>query len=394
MDLEIPVAVDPQEPPGTQTHSLGHTTARGFSWLLMNSITIKVVTLIQTILVGKLLTSHDYGVVSNVFSIGGLAAMIASVSVDDMLVQRQKDFGRWATSGFWVSLTLALSGAAVMLLATPFAEHKFHEPHLFGIVFVTALAVPLSNLQHVPSATLRSKLRYRTLAMIVWCQSMTQAILTVLMAWRGWGPYSILASRTMALGGQTVALWVIAHPRLRWSFDFPNWASFLGDGIWLVGVRIWNQLVLNGGYMVLGFLCGDVIAGVYFFASNLSATTTSLLVLNMGGVLMASLCKLEGEPRRQMNATLRASGVISLLGFPLSFLQAAATAPILHLLWQDKWDGSIPVLQYLSVGMVFQVLSIPGTNLLMAQARYRTLFFAYLSNMLLFFALVIPGAKL
>lgn len=390
--MEIPSVVQAQESPPPPPPSLGHTTARGFSWLLVNSITIKVATLIQTILVGKLLIDQDYGLVSIVFTIGGLSAMISSVSIDDMLVQRQRELYRWATPAFWVSLTLALAGATVMFIATPVAEWAYRVPNLFGLVFVTALAVPISNLQHVPNATLRSQLRYRTLAIVSWSTSMFNAGLTVLMAWRGYGAYSIMGARTISLGAQTATLWILARPRLRLELDLPQWPSLMGDGRWLMGVRVWNQLILNGGYGVLLVLYNKAIAGTYFFASNLSTTTTALLALNMGGVLMASLCKLQDNPRRQVSATLRAAGAIALLGFPLSFMQAAGSGPIMRLIWHEKWVSAIPVLQFLSVGMVFQVLAIPGTNLLMAQARYRTLYYATLANMLIFFGLVIPGA--
>jgi teichuronic acid exporter len=385
----------PPAPPSAQPTepalSLGHTTARGFAWLLMNTLTIKVVNILQTICLGWLLTDKDYGLVANVFTIGSLSAMIASVAVDDMLVQRQREMNRWATPAFWLSLSLGLAGAAAMTAAGPIASRLYHA-RLMGLVLVAALAAPLANLGTVPDAMLRAQLRYRTLAVIGWSASITQSIVTVLLAWLGLGPYSILVARTVSTGVQTAAQWCAARPRLRWSLELSQWPSLMGAGAWLMGSRICDTLMSNGSYIALGLLCSRAVTGTFFFAFNLSYTTTTLLVSNVGNVLMPSLCKLQDDRKRQVEVALRTDEALSLLGFPLSFMQAAASAPLLQLIWHDKWLSAIPLLQILSIGMAFQVMGVPGMNLMMAQGRYRTFFFWNLASLLLYFGLVVPGA--
>ncbi|MGA2231583.1 MAG: oligosaccharide flippase family protein, partial [Tepidisphaeraceae bacterium] len=184
------LAIEPTPP----ELSLGHTAARGFAWLLMNTVTIKVVTLIQTIVLGWRVTRDDYGLVGDTLTVGGLAAIIGTIAMDDLLVQRQKDFRRWATPGFWMSLTLGLVAAGAMVAIAPLGAKVYHSRRLIGLVIVAAVAVPLQNLSYVPVALLRTKLRYRTLAGISWGQSLLQALLTILFAWLRWGAYSIIVA--------------------------------------------------------------------------------------------------------------------------------------------------------------------------------------------------------
>jgi PST family polysaccharide transporter len=143
--------------------------------------------------------------------------------------------------------------------------------------------------------------------------------------------------------------------------------------------------------MVLGAI-SLAVAGDYYFAFNLSMTTTTLLVGNMGSVLMPALCKLQDDPKRQTTAALNAFSAISLLALPVSFMQAAASGPILRLIWHDKWLTAVPILEVLSIGMAFQVLGVPGNCLLTAQGRFRQQFLANLGSMFLFFLLVVPGS--
>jgi len=170
-----------------------------------------------------------------------------------------------------------------------------------------------------------------------------------------------------------------------------EWPNLIGDGAWLLGSRACAIVVSNGDYMVLGAI-SLTIAGDYYFAFNLSMTATGLLVGNMGSVLMPALCKLQDDPKRQVTAALQAVSAISLLALPVSFMQAAASGPILRLLWHTKWLSAIPILEILSIGMAFQVLGVPGNCLLTAQGRFRTQFLACLGSTVVFFLLVVPGS--
>lgn len=385
------LATEPASPPPPEEMSLGHTTARGFAWLLMNTVTIKIVTFFQIIVLGKLITREDYGLVGDTLTIGGLAAIIGTIAMDDLLVQRQKDFRRWATPGFWMSLTLGLVAAAAMIGIAPIGAKVYHSRQLIGLVIVAALAVPIQNLAYIPNATLRAQLRYRTLATVSWGQSLSQAIFTIVFAFMGWGAYSIIVARTASLAAQTTAVWCLARPQFRWALELREWPNLIGDGAWLLGSRACSIVVSNGDYMVLGAL-SLAAAGDYYFAFNLSMTTTMLLVASMGSVLMPTLCKLQDDPKRQTAVALQTVSAIALLALPVSFMQAVASGPILRLIWHQKWLRSVPILEILSVGMAFQVLGVPGSNLLVAQGRYRTQFMTSLASTILFFLLVVPGA--
>jgi len=390
--LEDPTAQSTEVSPQRPAQSLGHTTARGLAWLMMNTLSAKVVSFVQTIVLGWLLTKKDFGLVSYVVVITSLAGLMVGIGLDDLLVQRQKELERWATPAMWMSLALGILGALVMVAVAPFCARLYHAPQLVGLVIVAAAAAPLGNMATVPNAILRSQLRYRTIASLAWSQSVMQAVLTMLFAWWGMGAYAIIAPRPIVLLIQVIVSWWLAKPKVKLNPQLDQWPHLVRDTSYLLGIQILGILISNGDYMILGLLFTADVAGNYYFAFNLSFTTTALLVANLSGVLMTSLCKLTDEPQRQKSATLRAVSAIALLGFPLSFMQATVSGPLLRLIWKTKWISAIPILRVLSVGMAFKAVGAPGGNLLMAQGRYRTLFISGIGAAILFFGLVAPGA--
>jgi PST family polysaccharide transporter len=128
-----------------------------------------------------------------------------------------------------------------------------------------------------------------------------------------------------------------------------------------------------GDYVVLGRFHPDAVVGIYYFAFNLSLQTAMVLALNLDGVLMPVLSKLKGEPVRQREAFLSAARAIALVGIPVCLLQAVVAGPAIRLVFDPKWYAAIPVLQVLSAGMSFRVVTHPAQSLMRAQGRFATL---------------------
>ena len=56
----------------------------------------------------------------------------------------------------------------------------------------------------------------------------------------------------------------------------------MGDSGLLFLCSIFNTLLAQGDYMVLGIVHSAAVVGIYFFAFNLSMQTMTLVTLNLG----------------------------------------------------------------------------------------------------------------
>jgi O-antigen/teichoic acid export membrane protein len=74
--------------------------------------------------------------------------------------------------------------------------------------------------------------------------------------------------------------------------------------------------------------------------------------------------------------------------------QAVLVSPVLHLLFDDRWDGSIPLSQLLSIGLAFDAVCWVAGALVNARGEFRKLFVFHLFFAPCFFSLVGLGAWL
>ena len=208
-------------------------------------------------------------------------------------------------------------------------------------------ALPLGALGAVPNAFLRSQMRFRFLASYATVELIACQAITIFFAWRGFGAFSFVIPSPLAALVRTVVFWQVGKPPLKWRFRRRQFWLLLRGSSAVFATKLVTSLRENGDYMLLGLFASKSSVGFYFMAFKLAAMPVYALANSLSGVLFPALAQLRGEPGRQRAAVLSASRVIALAVIPLSFIQAAAAKPFLHLFFREKWLAAAPILSLL-----------------------------------------------
>ena len=136
--------------------SLTHKTARGVVWVMAQTVSVKLVSTIGQIILAWLLLKEDWGLVALAYTVTTFTDLIYQAGIREVLIQRQKNFARWATPAFWMSLTFGLVGMLVTIGLAPAASWLyFDDPAsdaaqtltwLILILALAALVIAASNL--------------------------------------------------------------------------------------------------------------------------------------------------------------------------------------------------------------------------------------------------------
>lgn len=360
----------PPSPPASP--ALGKHTARGFAWMLAQTVLTKGSGLAGQIIAAHFLVPHDFHLISLVYIVICVPALIKDAGLQTILVQRQRHLRRWIGPVFWMSLVLAIVSSAIMLACGPIGARVFNEPILVPLVTVWAIGGLLNSLSTVPTALAQIHLRFRFQAMVGLGSAVLLQAVLVILAWRGFGPYSYMIAFAVCYGAQTAAYWVAFPFKITLSMQLRRWRFLLPDSGTLLLVSLLTLLVQQGDNFFLGlFHKNDDALGIFFFAFNLSWQSIIVLTTNLGSVLYPAMMKLQQDLPRQLAAYLRAARALSLLAAPACFLQAAVAVPAFHLFFKPAYYPAIPVMQALCVGMAFRCVGITAPAINMARARYR-----------------------
>lgn len=332
----------------------------------------KVLNVVGFILLAYLLDLEDWGLAGMTYTVVFFANLIQQAGLREVLIRREARFARWATPGFWMATTFGVVAGLFMVAIAPVAAKLYAEPRVAGLVLIVALTGPLNGLGLVPTVQLQTQLRFRLIAILAFCFQALQIVLSVVFAWQGFGAYSFILPMPIIALLRTVIFWAIARPPLRWHPQLKRWRYLIGDTGMMFCTWVLIIGIAQSGHIVLGLLHSADEVGIYHFAFNLSMQTVVLFSLTLGQVLLPALSKLQDNPARQVQAFLRASRLLALLGVPACLLFAATAGPLVRVMFDPKWVAAIPVIQLLSIAMAFRLTWDAGRSLIQAQGRFRT----------------------
>jgi O-antigen/teichoic acid export membrane protein len=213
--------------------ALRHRASAGMFIVGSRGVVVLVLGLAGNIVVARLLTPHDFGVVAIGMTFVSFVAVVSDGGLGAGLIRRpepprQDELG--ALLALQLVLTVVLAAAATAV-ADPFGQSGY-------VVAVMMWSMPIVTLQFAGRILLERELRYRPLAMVEVSQVLAFQLGSVVLVVAGAGVWGIAAATVLrAMVGSALIWWVCpagrSRPRISWRLLRP----LLGFGIRLQAVH-------------------------------------------------------------------------------------------------------------------------------------------------------------
>ena len=335
--------------------SLTHRTLSGMMWLAWGGGTTAVLKLIVMVLLTRLLSPADFGVVGAALIIIGFSLTFSQLGLGPALVQRPNLEPRHVSTAFFASTGFGLLIAGLVWLMAPLLAEFFRMEQLAPVVRVLALMFPVVGASTVAENLIQRDLRFRLLANTdVLAYGVGYGLVGGVLAFLGKGVWALVAAQlTWALLRATLLLRA-APPILR---PRPTWACFRELMIFGVGqsaARIGAFLADQADNLVTGRWLGAVALGLYSRAYQLMAVPTVLLGDVLDRVLFPTMARVQDDPRRLASAYLQGTGVLALVTLPAGVVAAVLAPELVAVAFGNRWQALVPPFQVLALGMMFR----------------------------------------
>lgn len=349
--------------------NLKSKTASGLLWGGVASGGQQVLNLVFGIVLGRLLSQSDYGMVGMLSVFILTASALQEGGFIAALNQKKEVTEEDYNSVFWFNFGVSVSLYTLFFFAAPWiAEWLYHEPSLVPLSRYVFLGFVVSSVNIVPRAYLFRNLKVKETTLITLSALLVSGIVGVTMAWMEmayWGlaTQSVVYALCVTIGSYSVTGW---HPRLH--FNLRPIREMFGFSSKLIVTYIFNTINNNLFSVLLGREYGKAAAGNFTQANKWNYMGHTLVTNMLNSVAQPVFAKL-GSKEEQLQTLRKLLRITALFSFVIMFGLGSIADQFIAITIGEKWLSSAHILSLLCVWGAFIPLQTLYTNLLIARGH-------------------------
>jgi len=315
----------------------GRRSLRAGAVIISARVVVIAIQFVTLLILTRLLTPEDYGLVGMVTAITVFAPLLVSLGTPDAVVQRSRISEREISALFWISLVLGCSVALLMAACGPLIARFYGEPRLTLIAGISALTFIVCALSCQHSTLLRRAMKFSDLASVEVGANLLSAGGAIVMAFYGLEYWALVLRPLMLSSFIAFGVWFYC----RWVPGRPGMSAgakeLLRQGLQSTGFSLTDYIAGSSDRIAIGYRSGAAPLGYYQNAMFIYENLLALLVTPVHGVAVASLSKARndlGELRRLWRKALSTLGFYAMPAFGLL---AVTGQDLVTVLFGSKW---------------------------------------------------------
>jgi O-antigen/teichoic acid export membrane protein len=315
----------------------------------------KVIYLVRLIILAKLLTPDDFGLIA----IAGVALdvlmRISNFGMIPALVQREDATDEHYDVAWTIAVLRALAITIIVFLTADMIADFFVEPRAANILRALAFRPLIDASASIKVASFTRNLDFRSLTFLQLPKAITNLIVPILLApWLG-----VWALIIGILVGQIIYLvlsYIYApyHPRI--SLQFHTIQSLARFGRWV----FWTSIIVMIGQatlrLVISRQLGVTELGLYYLAASLAFLPSDIASQIVGEVAFPYYSRLQSDLQQATEAFKAILTSLAVFLLPVSALLFSLAPSLVNNVLDERWIGTIGIIQVLALANIIDML--------------------------------------
>ena len=319
-------------------------------------MSLQLVRLGVQVVLARLLVPADFGKMAIALVVLRLFDVIQDMGTGRALITRPQLQRGLFDSVFFINLCLGIAMALVLGLGAPTIAAMYghaHDTDLPSMLRWLALSVAVGCAGNAQRGVLVRWMSFGQLAMTDVVAAIVNGVVSIALAWFGWGVWAMVFGQLTSTIAQTSLLWA-------WSPWWPrpwlrreDWEEIRDFSLNLTAANIVGFLLRNSDTFLISRFLGADALGLFSMGERLIRPTRVATQIFMS-VLNPALARAYDDDARLRRDLLRATGGVCLVLHPLLvglFLTADILVPVVL---GHRWSGAVVVAQ----AMVFSAFAV------------------------------------
>jgi O-antigen/teichoic acid export membrane protein len=336
------------------TAGLGNVAARGGSITLMSQGIRFALQLGSLIILARLLSPQEFGVVAMVTAITNVMEIVRDFGLSSAVMQAKELNDAERTNLFWANTGIGTGCAIVVTLSAPLIVRIYGTSVVGPIVVALGWLFVVSGVNTQFRAELSRSLRFKALAVTDIAAQAGSIAVAISLAAAGAGYWAVV--------GQQITLVVLTCASnvilCKWRPGLPRRSvsirRFFRFGGSVLGTNVIAYATNNLDNVAIGIYWGSGPLGLYSRAYQLLMVPLQQVSVPMTRVVLPVLSRVQDDDETYARYVSKAQLVGCYMlasGFAVT---AGVSVPLVALLFGPKWSGVAPIFAALAIGGIFR----------------------------------------
>ena len=336
--------------------SLKKQAIKGVIWSGIQNWGSQAGSLITFLILARLLSPADFGLLALANTFVTFVSIFLDQGFSQALIQRHEIEDRHFNTAFWTQICLGVCFMLLGVASSHLIAAIFEQPRLAPILQVLSSIFVINSLNRVQLAILRRKLAFKAIAIRALASIIISGIVGVGFAFYGYGVWSLVAQQlTFEIVG-VITFWSISDWKPKLQFSVTHFKELSSFGISILGSKILTYFNQNTDNLLIGYFLGEVALGYYAVAYRILQALIQLLVNTGNQVALPVLSKMQTEPQKLLRVFYQMTKYVSLIALPVFLGVVSLSNELVIVLFGEKWQSAIPVMQVLSLGGIVYLI--------------------------------------
>ena len=355
--------------------TLKEKTAQGLLWGGLNSGIQQLVGLAFGIVLGRLLSPSDYGMMAMISIFSLVATALQDSGFRTALTNIEHPKHEDYNSVFWFNIIMASSLYVILFLAAPLIGEYYHTPRVVPLCRYAFLSIVIASFGTAQSAYLFKHLRAKQQAEAGALAVILSSLTGVGMAFAGMAYWSLATQGLVYVGINTLLQWHFSpwRPSIH-GITFAPVRRMFRFSCKILATTIMTHVNNNVLNILLGHYFTPRDTGNYNQAYQWNTKCYSLVQSMVAQVAQPVLVSLNGEEGRQKDVFRKMMRFTAFITFPLLFGFGLVAKEFIVIAIGEKWLASAQLIQILCISGATMPLSTLFSNMIISKGRSGTFF--------------------
>lgn len=347
-----------------QSNTLRHRVAQSIIWATAIPFSSRVLSLIRTTILARILKPVDFGVFGLSFTVITLFDTFTSPGLQDAIIQKKDETNRHLDAVWTFHVFRGLLLAVLLLVLFPLFSQYFKEPILANILPFLSLFFILKGISNIGIIYFQKNLEFHKRFIYVNIGVVSDIIVSIILAMtlkNFWAlVWSCIASEFIMM----IFSYILSSYRPRIIIDKVILKELFKFGIWIWGLGMISFFIFRADKFIIAKLLGSSALGFYIMATRFADITAINIGRVFSTVMFPTYSKIQDDLSRLKKGFLINFEIILFITLPITIILVILAPEIIKFMLGEKWLPSARPLQILAIASLLRALMTPCSSML------------------------------